>query len=267
MQTKQAKKKMDSTNSLILRELVLSRILHNNFQYSFVYNNIRRAPKKGLYHFDINTIYNENMEIIFNCNQANLKGKELKRYNQTKALHCMKECLESYGYEFTLITTKQTTKRTVGIEKMTNEKIRNFSWIGDDGLKYLFNMNDAENAIGIPLMEWLKDNFSSTTQHIILTNPLNTYMIINDLNNWYGIGNNVPLYENNLLVECCFCPFTVTGEYCNFTPSNSSICPSQQSVAQTTFTEENPSGEHGKIPTTEELIDLLNEMPTIQNYM
>ena len=172
--------KQKQNESIIFRAHVLMRILMNNFNYTFVIGKRFRKSRVGHDYYPILQMYDERGNILFDFDSMNKQSLQRKvQYCQVYIIELMIQILESKGYNFKKVQTKQAVKMKGEYKPITLSKVLSFSW----NISHCLNcLNDEERTQFINQMNQMKNSTNNSTN--ITING-----ILNDQNNSVKMNN------------------------------------------------------------------------------
>ena len=117
-------------SSFLLRVLLLSRILINNFKFSIVFKRYKRFSTKSLCHNTIDKIIDEQGNILFDETRLLKQSQNNKNNFQREAIETVLNELEKRGYVFGKLQSKttqrkmksQNSKTTMNGNEMNNDE-------------------------------------------------------------------------------------------------------------------------------------------------
>ena len=157
-------KKRIQNLSINQRQMVMMGSLVHNFKYSIVLNRPQKRATVGIEYFPIETIYNENNEIVYDRHQMVTGNNQNNEKAKRKAIEVMRTHLEEKGYFFDQRYTNKT-KIPVQGENITLMKIFSLTY----NCNY-FEMEQLEQSMGMKIHQMMTE--------FTLNNNLNQFIFV-----------------------------------------------------------------------------------------
>ncbi|GAB1223992.1 hypothetical protein ENUP19_0254G0032 [Entamoeba nuttalli] len=160
-----AERKLNSSNSLILRSLALVWLLFQECNYVIIIDKQKRNGVKGLSHIIINKIFDSNFTLIFDSNRTNAGScKDRSRYCSSKAIKIMVSSLIKEGYVFDSYIKKVSSKKINGEVIPPAIKLKTITKHLNSDSTIMYTTEDIEQKIGMGCYNKLMYLFDRNTE-------------------------------------------------------------------------------------------------------